>query len=281
MDMSISNRVFYSKRHDKRQLNYMFPQNNKINNEIEAYVKDMSFIIKKTHKIAVAATIISKCLFDNDPYKKMLRECSSNLLRQITNFSKKSTLEKEIVFSHIEVELSLVNQLVLALWSVGDVSEQSFSLMRDSINSILTDLEKNSIPYGESAFSISGAGSTGRKIIDDAWLQNSGTSISEKKYKPVNQKDSVSDIKDIHRKNETSASEPVEDKRHSSPEKQERINKIIDFIKDKKDVSVKDITAVVEGVADKTIQRDLASLIEKGYLKKVGKRRWARYVYLR
>lgn len=56
-----------------------------------------------------------------------------------------------------------------------------------------------------------------------------------------------------------------------------RQTSILSLIKDKGAVSIKDITAVVRGVSDKTIQRELQGLIDAGRLIKKGERRWSTY----
>jgi DeoR/GlpR family transcriptional regulator of sugar metabolism len=45
----------------------------------------------------------------------------------------------------------------------------------------------------------------------------------------------------------------------------------------KKDVSIKDISLVLTDCSEKTIQRELNSLVLKGQLKKTGAKRWSRY----
>jgi len=42
-------------------------------------------------------------------------------------------------------------------------------------------------------------------------------------------------------------------------------------------LSVKDFTRVIKDCSEKTIQRELLDLVEKGIVKKEGERRWSRY----
>lgn len=58
----------------------------------------------------------------------------------------------------------------------------------------------------------------------------------------------------------------------------ERTQKILDFVRKNKQSSIKDIAAVVKNCSEKTIQRELALLIEEGLVKKVGERRWSVYI---
>ena len=53
---------------------------------------------------------------------------------------------------------------------------------------------------------------------------------------------------------------------------------IIKEIRKKGAVTVKDISVLIKGVSEKTIQRELVSLVDKGVLKREGERRWSRYL---
>lgn len=56
-----------------------------------------------------------------------------------------------------------------------------------------------------------------------------------------------------------------------------RRDTIVSFIKDKGRVSIKDVASVVTDVSEKTLQRELLSLVDEGELLKVGERRWSTY----
>ena len=64
-------------------------------------------------------------------------------------------------------------------------------------------------------------------------------------------------------------------------DKQAGINKrtslILEFVRKHKNVSIKDIARVIKGFSEKTIQRELALLIQQGLVLKRGDRRWSVY----
>ena len=57
-----------------------------------------------------------------------------------------------------------------------------------------------------------------------------------------------------------------------------RGQKILDFIAKNGPVSVGDLHAVIKNCSEKTVQRELVSLIKRGLLKREGERRWSRYL---
>lgn len=63
----------------------------------------------------------------------------------------------------------------------------------------------------------------------------------------------------------------------AGPEFKDRTEAILSVIKDKQKASIKDISTHVRGVSEKTIQRELATLISLGKVSKQGERRWSTY----
>lgn len=59
--------------------------------------------------------------------------------------------------------------------------------------------------------------------------------------------------------------------------KQERLNRILEVVRKRGGASIKDIAAEVKDCGEKTIQRELATLIEEGLIRKEGERRWSIY----
>jgi hypothetical protein len=59
--------------------------------------------------------------------------------------------------------------------------------------------------------------------------------------------------------------------------KNERQQLIVKTIATKGELSIKDLEGVVKGCSEKTIQRELLTLVDQGILLKTGERRWSRY----
>mgnify|MGYP001566944250 CR=1 FL=1 len=57
----------------------------------------------------------------------------------------------------------------------------------------------------------------------------------------------------------------------------DRREAIVSVIKDKKNASIKDISTHIRNISEKTIQRELLTLISLGILAKQGERRWSTY----
>ena len=62
-----------------------------------------------------------------------------------------------------------------------------------------------------------------------------------------------------------------------SIKKNGRQETILAIIKRKKEVMIKDISLLISGYSEKTIQRELLSMVRDGILKKSGEKRWSKY----
>ena len=62
-----------------------------------------------------------------------------------------------------------------------------------------------------------------------------------------------------------------------SVKKNRRQNTIIAILKRKKEIMIKDISSLINGCSEKTIQRELSAMIRSGVLRKMGEKRWSRY----
>ncbi len=110
------------------------------------------------------------------------------------------------------------------------------------------------------------------------------TVLPEKSGKEISNRQNLKDIQKVQRHIYTQSSRlsqvsPTTDgnKKSVVPEGQERREKILSIIKDKKRVTLRDVTDVIHGCSEKTLQRDLLDLVLGGILKKEGERRWTVY----
>ena len=59
--------------------------------------------------------------------------------------------------------------------------------------------------------------------------------------------------------------------------KNSRQSVIFSLLKRKKEIMIKDVSPLIGGCSEKTIQRELADMVSKGILRRIGEKRWSRY----
>lgn len=246
---------------------------------------------KKTEKLVTALYMITDCMEENDALKGKLRLLGVNLLSDIYKLPIIAPVEKN---TNITLALSHIGEIMAFVGiahTIGLVSEMNATILKKEFSLLENELlsyqkENQSSSFGGVLFE-SQKNSSFELSSDMFEVGEKFNTIAEISTKPA---DSVKDIyankKTSYnmsfttpaRTNLASASIKKSYVHSSSPlDKKERTDKILALIKDKKDVSIKDIVYAFTDCSEKTIQRELNTLVDKGQIKKIGAKRWSRY----
>ncbi len=85
-------------------------------------------------------------------------------------------------------------------------------------------------------------------------------------------------LKDTKGQYKRQSTQTEETRKIASKGQEERLSKVLDIVLKNKAVSIKDISNVIRDCSEKTLQRELAVLIARGLVKRVGDRRWSQYI---
>lgn len=257
---------------------------------VERDIKDISifrdnksclFLYKKTNKLSAGLYIVTNLLSDSEPLKWELRSCAQKLISysaEDTGFSVSAHHKTaSILRAHTLTILSLLD---VALYA-NLVSEMNHRILKNEFTSFLFSLEE--ILKGES----------GAKILDSHFfdLPKEYRFLSNNSRQEKGQKDpSVSGVfdkghtirqpqnmsfKNSEPKNLTARS--GEFYKGQKESKETRKESILALLKNKESLTIKDFSNTIKDCSEKTIQRELLSMVASGVLKKEGERRWSRY----
>ncbi len=205
----------------------------------EPYLKH---IFKKTEKIVAALYLVSNLIKDKEPIKWKLREKSMTFMSAALTLNDEQSFDRDFAIRAIFSDgLEILSTLSLAHMG-GLLSSMNYEILRSEIEKVTALLKDNLIKERESK----------------------GYVLSETFFKDelVLNKKIDSQIKDI--------SQPV-------LKKNNRQDLIINLLKTKSNLTIKDVAQVITDCSEKTIQRELISLVEKGIVVREGERRWSRY----
>ncbi len=242
---------------DKRHKIYKrhMSDNNKFNEwkSLGIFNKDenFSYVFKKTEKIVSAIHLVTNFVKDSEPLKKDIRDESLILLSLSLSLnsndeSGRSHLIHSFFMSAFEIS-SLLN-----IASTGElISKMNSSVISNEIDLLVAFIKKVSL------INIEQAG----YILSDTFFATDtpyqGQGIAPKLDKKEEMKiKTIKDIKDT---------------------KTSRQENIINLLKKDSNLTIKDFLKVITDCSEKTIQRELIVLVEKGIVKKEGERRWSRY----
>jgi len=234
------------------------------------------FVIKKSEKIAHALYILTNYLPNTEPFKINLRQKGLDLIDAlyqdpITSSTTLSSIGRAVAPSLEELEA------VLKLGSnTGLMSPMNVEVLIREIDELLnlfrSDLGSNNAGLPDNFFQPEIPSSTTSNrlmapiVKSDANNTSVETHLTDKSNTAGDR--GVNSIPSLPKTSTT--------KTYGSNH-QKRQAKIVNLFNDKEEIDIKDVEAVIEGCSQKTMQRELKSLVETGTLLKHGKRRWSSY----
>ncbi len=260
---------------------------------VESFDSDDHFVYlyKKTERLIMATYMVTDVMSDSEPIKSQIRKISIGLLSALFLLKDETSLDKAVMNVQ-EVVLKVVSLLDVA-YVTGRITEMNASVLKREFKNLLEyirlSVEKKKSSGGTVSLSSSffdidtkedGTIFTGSTQKDDPSSTSYGYDVSDSNNRFDNLKD-----KDTTKEQSKQFSSGFKSKKsHSRPSgyignvaKNERRAAIFNLLREKKEITVRDLASVVTDCSEKTLQRELLQLVEEGILRKEGERRWSRY----
>lgn len=239
----------------------------KTKDPISFFEKDASFVFafKKTEKLASAVYMITNLFSDNEPLKWTLRKKVSDLLSFMLVYKDiKDSNFHDFSYNAKTKILEVVSMLEVA-FRAGFLSQMNYSIVKQEFSNLSDILNHYTNQEKGPSFD-----TLARNFFDvaDHRVATTDRHVSET-HAPINREPvlmSNNYIKD----NEMPTSAGV-------VKRSNRQNIILNLLKKKKELTIKDIALVIKDCSEKTIQRELIAFIDAGVLKRTGERRWSKY----
>jgi hypothetical protein len=251
--------------------------------------KNFSFTHQKVKKLAAAVYMITNFFADQEPLKWSLRALSTELL-------KRNIATKDTVFGYTEHAQEKIRETILetvSLLEVGSfaglvspmnvtILKKEFNELLEKMNAISASSQKNSALSTEQFFFVEepkkdAPAQPFNQMQDPSYGQHLRKPMKDNS--PVLYPDSKNDTP-IQRHEEDSQSPERATLKDYSPvavKKNKRQSTIINLIKRKREIMIKDVVGLISDCSEKTIQRELLALVDEGVLRKEGERRWTKY----
>jgi hypothetical protein len=274
----------------------------------------MSDITKKPEKLSSALYLISGFFNDLEPLKWKLRSLASELVALSIPLKDNFLSDRERRVVEINNIISEISSLLGVAKNAGLISDMNYNLINKefstysvSLNSAGEDVIKTKGPMLSSEYFALGNNASEnennylpeRTQTEDKNLDKGQKDIIENQQQtdPVLNTENRAPIAEIEKEtpristfNEgimasssnrggesSSAAKPLKEFGAVSVKKNSRQSTIISLLKRKKEIMIKDVSPLISGCSEKTIQRELSSMVEAGILKRLGEKRWSRY----
>ncbi len=244
-------------------------------------------LYRRIDNITAAIFLVTDALPDTEMLKLSLRETCLKSLSGVVSFigSPKADIGSlQTVVAHV---LELASKLNITFWT-GLISEMNATVLQKEVSKIHDAIAEVISKY-RSKHSIDPV-LFSRVDLDIRHYKN--TTFDSKEKVP---KESMSFIKDMNKgqikrqnqnpsfnnsyppriiPNNYTQKNNTED---VSGNRVERRNVILKLLGERSNLNIKDFATVIPSYSEKTIQRELLSLVEDGLVKKSGERRWSTY----
>ncbi|MCX6716260.1 MAG: hypothetical protein NT077_04615 [Candidatus Taylorbacteria bacterium] len=214
------------------------------------------YIFKKTEKITAALYLVSGLLKDEEPMKWELRDRGMGLISSSFIASSSIPGDKNVVIQSI-FSAALETISILNVAKVSHlISEMNHKLLVREIDNIVGLLRDRLTQNAESAGYV-----LSESFFKTPTLFSSGFRSDSRKENSQN----------------SQISSTTKGKSDTVVKKSQRQEQIVNILRNQPNLTIKDFSKVIKDCSEKTIQRELLSLVQKGIIRKEGERRWSRY----
>lgn len=241
---------------------------------------------KKIEKIAQAIYLVSNHLKDSEPLKWELRResiCFLSCIRSLSEDGGDSAIPADMVIDALSTSGRDLDSLISLAVISGLISRTNGSIITNEISSLLVSFKElvteNTAKAGfilsEDFFSADPELQQRLSLKIDKG-QNLPF-LSDKVKTFLSEKlNSGSDIESISDKY-TNTNRTKNEHNVIKDKKDSRQTQILHLLKNRSNLTIKDFVGVINNCSEKTIQRELIELVDKGIIKREGERRWSTY----
>ncbi len=251
-------------------------------NESKGFSKrQIEFMFKRLEKLSSAIYIVTDLVSDNEPLKWKLRQISLSLLSDTSGYKLNisENVYKMISFLDIALAGNIVSEMngsVLKYEFEGLIKVVENIKKEDVIGKLfLYEKNENSV-LEEGKPKESYKGHLDTNVLYKTKTNANKTILKRQQRKfPSNTKghkgSSFAEFVEF-----TGTGDGIKSKNN----KQTRRITILDTVRKKNYINVKDISVLISGCSEKTLQRELISMVKDKILKKHGEKRWSKYSLL-
>lgn len=259
----------------RKQLNKEIKPINRTSNVSIFKDESFSFIYKKTERLSTAIYLITNLMSSEEPIKWDLRKTSIKLMDKVMSLSNATLSSRDTVLRDINKKLFHLISLYNISYRSGFISEMNYEIVNKELNNLTSFISEYNNQDIDSR----------NKLFDEEFFKKDINEINKEQIKKdivvkdnIKQKDTNLNKDNQSYKRQNKSHEKTSGFSNKSQERNKRREDIINIIKQKKNVSVKDISNIIKDTSEKTLQRELVSMVDEGVLKKEGERRWSRYM---
>jgi len=217
--------------------------------------ESLNYLYNKAEKITTAIYIITNFFSSKEPLKWQIREDCIHLTGSIATLSTSSLFDRSLKVNNVTSYLFQLKTLFNLAYNIGLVSQMNYEVISAEILDLLGFLSE----YYQGQLLKT------PRLFKGAFFKED----IPKGHNNVKDNTSYKGQSVLYKKTGYN--------RKKGGELNNRKKGILEVIKEKKVVSIKDLAISINDCSEKTLQREVLSMVYSGLIKKEGERRWSRY----
>ncbi len=237
-------------------------------NETNLVYKDL---YSRSYKLVAAIHIVYNLVDGENSLKTRIKDLCIQLLGEsslLDSASDKKGIDPIIAMGHIVRELGALIRVTLMS---GIISEMNGKILSEASDGLLSVIEKTASTLRHPS-NLSQVISS--ELVGIPVSNNNGGSVQLEKTLPLVAAGSVNGYSVT---NGSANGNGAHAKKNNGVRKNSRREAIFNVLMKNDGVGIKDIMPEVKGCSEKTVQRELLTLVESGQVLKEGDRRWSKY----
>ncbi|HEY9481240.1 MAG TPA: hypothetical protein VIR98_03370 [Candidatus Paceibacterota bacterium] len=237
-----------------------------------------AFVYQKTEKLVSAVYLVTNLISDNEPLKTRIRENALALMSVVVDWNTVTASERKGLLKEYQaLSLEIISYASVARHA-GLISEMNFEILKREFEALMFAAEREDhVLLDASFFEAAKPAAPTPSVPSTAAVPAISTpaaSTSTSHATPY-----IAPIPAAPRSDVLYEGHAAVHKGHlpKADSKDDRQAIIVKLLSKKSGLSVKDFVGAIKGVSEKTIQRELLSMVAAGVLKKEGERRWSTY----
>jgi hypothetical protein len=256
------------------------------------------FLFKKTQKLVSALYLITGFFKDEEPVKWKLRSLGSALLSESVSLKDGSISQKDKAIQGVRILVLEVTALLEVARQSGMITEMNYEIITKEFNLLLNSMSHSDHVFEQGVSTLKQeffrVSREERKAPETSHVQvqvmekDKQKEVFESRYLPP-----LSEIRKSVQEDRTNRNNSMDVGHNTADSKKDpkllkefgavavkrnsRQSIIINLLKRKKEIMIKDVSPLIHGCSEKTIQRELQAMVHSGILHKEGEKRWSRY----
>ena len=237
----------------------------------------VSVIVKKTEKITTAIYMVTDFVSESEPLRNKLRTLALSLSGDTRKISSRCAEPHYVLANEIILTADETLSLLALSSTIGLISEMNVRILTTELEKVKKDIE---IHYGDKKVLITTHPGYANILLNPAMFE---VSPSETFLPILNKRQDIDKGQqletDVLNKNEIKSPFKTDsfNKKNDIGIKIARRNDVLNVVRIKGKVSIKDIVSILKDISEKTVQRELHALVAEGALIKEGEKRWSMY----